>query len=523
MGDGSKTYEESASRRVVHAATIEIPLASWLRVLDLDVGTGETSGPYLEAGAQVVGLDASVEMLADARKNDPRFHLPGHFDLNGARSLSEAGAVAGTFHVIVSSRALQFARDLGATLRELAKLLVPGGVLSFTLIPEPARSLSVQTRTHSENEVVALIEAAGLTLTSCERGLESPIDSMLVTARMPGHLETPPLALIHLDRTSCVDRARVKHVFSAPLLEGPLTTTVSQDNQAVDAQCREFERAVLARIGSRSGSHPATLPWPTLTPELSQAGAPGCDALALFAHPDDEAIYAACTLKAIAEYSPLGLSVALATSGGGGRNSLRAPLESIREEESAIAARQIGISRTSYLGLADHGKYSDATRSRPLLAGETLALWDPERALALAVEVIRQTRPRALLSFECSHDPNYSLHSHHLALGVLALIAFHQASNPRFKGSKLEPWAIQRHYAVVAPHHRGPRGFRVSVDAPWKRELLEIYRSQIFSTERIQMALRDHAAHSLGETWWLVQARDCMNGPRALPGMETHA
>jgi LmbE family N-acetylglucosaminyl deacetylase/SAM-dependent methyltransferase len=506
-----------AARQVVRAATAEIPLASWLRVLQVGVGTGQASLPYLEAGAQVIGLDSSFEVLDALRRKESRFHLLRQFDFNEGKALPDAGVREGTFQVILMcdvSGVANLPQESAAVLRVLSRLLVPGGVITFVMNSE------ISERSPTETTLGALLPSLGLTLKTSERfrtdadddkegaSRENPVYVTLLTARMTGPLRQPPAALQRLDRTACVDRARVDQVAMASLIEGPLTPTLSRDPDPIDRQCEDFQNAVLTDLARNSKTLPVTLPWPQVTGEFIPKKIASHEALALFAHPDDEAIYAGCTLKAFTHPSPGCLAVALATAGEGGRNAGNGTLEFLRGEESARAAERMGLLKTSFLGLSDHGKYSDKNRSIPLTPWETLTRWGAEHSLALTVDAIRRTRPRSLLSFEWSHDPNYSLHAHHLALGALALIAFHQAANPEFRGSKLPPWAVQFHYAVVSPDRSGPRSFRIPVDAAWKISLIELYASQSFSTEKLLQSLRAGEPHVMREVWWLVQARE---------------
>jgi len=94
-------------------------------VLDVATGTGLVAAALLERGFRVTGLDQSREMLARAHE---RFH--------GAVDLVEASAAAlpfpdATFDHLTFTYLLRYVDDPGATLRELARVVRPGGTIAM--------------------------------------------------------------------------------------------------------------------------------------------------------------------------------------------------------------------------------------------------------------------------------------------------------------------------------------------------------------------------------------------------------
>jgi trans-aconitate methyltransferase len=89
------------------------------RILDLGCGTGQLTAEIARSGAQVIGLDTSPEMLAEARKNFP------------ALTLVEAGAAhfqfADPFDAIFSNAVLHWVKDAAGAARSIARALRPGG------------------------------------------------------------------------------------------------------------------------------------------------------------------------------------------------------------------------------------------------------------------------------------------------------------------------------------------------------------------------------------------------------------
>jgi demethylmenaquinone methyltransferase / 2-methoxy-6-polyprenyl-1,4-benzoquinol methylase len=94
-------------------------------VLDVATGTGAVARELLAAkGCTVVGLDQSAEMLAEARRR-----LPTGVKLvqGNAESLPFPDA---SFDALTFTYLLRYVSDPGATLRELARVVRPGGTVA---------------------------------------------------------------------------------------------------------------------------------------------------------------------------------------------------------------------------------------------------------------------------------------------------------------------------------------------------------------------------------------------------------
>jgi ubiquinone/menaquinone biosynthesis C-methylase UbiE len=100
-----------------------LPQVKGMRVLDLGCGTGALALRLAELGASVTGVDASQGMLEVARSRaEKREDL--EFILSGAESLPlEDGYV----DLAISSIAFHHFEDAGAALREVLRVLKPGG------------------------------------------------------------------------------------------------------------------------------------------------------------------------------------------------------------------------------------------------------------------------------------------------------------------------------------------------------------------------------------------------------------
>jgi demethylmenaquinone methyltransferase/2-methoxy-6-polyprenyl-1,4-benzoquinol methylase len=95
------------------------------RVLDVATGTGAVALELLhEKGCAVVGVDQSAEMLSVARKR-----LPGAVRLVEA-SAEELPFEDRSFDALTFTYLLRYVDDPGATLRELARVVRPGGTIA---------------------------------------------------------------------------------------------------------------------------------------------------------------------------------------------------------------------------------------------------------------------------------------------------------------------------------------------------------------------------------------------------------
>ena len=94
-------------------------------VLDVATGTGAVARELLaQKNCTVVGLDQSPEMLAEARRR-----LPANVRLIEGTA-DALPFPAGTFHALTFTYLLRYVPDPPATLRELARVVRPGGTIA---------------------------------------------------------------------------------------------------------------------------------------------------------------------------------------------------------------------------------------------------------------------------------------------------------------------------------------------------------------------------------------------------------
>ncbi len=89
------------------------------RILDLGCGTGRLTEKIAESGAEVLGLDASPEMIGQARQNYPNLK----FVLQNAAAMS----FSAEFDAVFSNAALHWMLNASEVAGAVARALRPGG------------------------------------------------------------------------------------------------------------------------------------------------------------------------------------------------------------------------------------------------------------------------------------------------------------------------------------------------------------------------------------------------------------
>jgi SAM-dependent methyltransferase len=109
-------------------------------VLELGCGTGRIAVPVARAGARIVGIDRSAEMLARARKRIARARLGDRLTLVRGdirdlpfRSRVRFAAVPAAYGILQS---LTRERDLMRTFASVARVLRRGGLFAIDVVPD---------------------------------------------------------------------------------------------------------------------------------------------------------------------------------------------------------------------------------------------------------------------------------------------------------------------------------------------------------------------------------------------------
>lgn len=175
----SQTHSDAAQLESLVA--LAAPRPEWI-ALDVGTGTGHTALAIAPHAASVVGIDLTVEMLAQARLLEQGRGLSLSWALADAEALPFGAA---SFDLITCRRSAHHFRDLSRALAEMARVLKPGGValIDDRSIPEDEtvdilmNQLDVwhdhsHVREYRASEWVAMLSEADLAVTHVEGYLQ---------------------------------------------------------------------------------------------------------------------------------------------------------------------------------------------------------------------------------------------------------------------------------------------------------------------------------------------------------------
>jgi len=141
LEDAGKLYRETPSARTynglvrdaIATAIRDVPADRALRIIEIGAGTGGTTShvlPILPAGrTEYVFTDVSPHFLNRARTEFASFPFVRYELLDITRDPEEQGFRPGTFDIVIAANVLHATPDLRQTLRNVARLLAPNGLL----------------------------------------------------------------------------------------------------------------------------------------------------------------------------------------------------------------------------------------------------------------------------------------------------------------------------------------------------------------------------------------------------------
>jgi ubiquinone/menaquinone biosynthesis C-methylase UbiE len=139
-GNAPQLYERETvhtlGRPLAELMGAHVPLQAGDRVLDAACGTGIVTRVAVQRYSHlghIVGVDLNLGMLEVARAHTPATRVPIEWRQSDVCTLPFAD---GRFEVVLCQQGLQFVPDPRAALREIRRVLVPGGRLACTVLSE---------------------------------------------------------------------------------------------------------------------------------------------------------------------------------------------------------------------------------------------------------------------------------------------------------------------------------------------------------------------------------------------------
>ena len=140
--------------------------AFFRRAVDLGCGTGLAAAAFAREVDHFTGIDLSPRMIERARLTGLYAELDVADMAQGLRGQPDAGA-----DLILAADAMVYVADLAPVLREAKRVLMPGGLLAFTVETHSGDGVILGEGlryAHGTPYVRASIDAAGLTLSRLE-------------------------------------------------------------------------------------------------------------------------------------------------------------------------------------------------------------------------------------------------------------------------------------------------------------------------------------------------------------------
>ncbi|MEY4348220.1 MAG: hypothetical protein RIS43_639 [Actinomycetota bacterium] len=162
------------------------------------------------------------------------------------------------------------------------------------------------------------------------------------------------------------------------------------------------------------------------------------------AHPDDEALLTAGTMRALFERGHRVILI-MATDGGAGlaAENLQTNLADIRKNELSSSAHVLGVAKTYWLGFADSGLDGQAISSTT-----TLCNGSKESQVAALKEIFAQEKPEVVVGYD--QAGGYG-HPDHVRVHDITLLAAQECHVPTLLEATMDRQTISRVLDWVQP------------------------------------------------------------------------
>lgn len=108
-----------------------------LTILDIGCGGGLACEPLARLGAKVSGIDADAQAIAVAQEHAEKAGLKIAYENRTSEELNKK------YDVVLALEVVEHVRDIGAFVRECARLVRPGGLVIFSTLNRTARSFAL--------------------------------------------------------------------------------------------------------------------------------------------------------------------------------------------------------------------------------------------------------------------------------------------------------------------------------------------------------------------------------------------
>lgn len=166
-------------KAVLHARVAAKKPAFFKRAIDLGCGTGLAAAAFAKHVDQLVGIDLSPRMIEQARATGLYAELEVADMVEGLASKQDSST-----DLILAGDAMVYVSDLGPVLAQIRRVLVPGGLLAFTLETHGGEGVILGAGlryAHAASSVREAIGAAGLSLVHLEAASPRKEDNVPVS------------------------------------------------------------------------------------------------------------------------------------------------------------------------------------------------------------------------------------------------------------------------------------------------------------------------------------------------------